>query len=590
MCFPSSKKDYSGRQRLFGSHVSLLNNMVKSGGQGPWLCFFVLTVLVLASACARRGRDKGGKRGAGAPLPDGAVTAPAKLSPSAALPPPVSLPEVPPVPGKEAQHGGTLRIHLEGEPPHLNPLVDTLQVIDRVVDKLVYQPLIECRPDRYVPSLAESWEVSPDGLRLSLRLRPGVRWQDDKPLSAIDVQATLEFLMHSPSRSAALHEMLADLEGADIFPDHTVRLRLLRPSDLTMRALCEIPILPADALRSGSVKLSQLGRFPIGTGPFRVAAWERGKRIKLVRNRLYEASPGPLLDEVVFEIDNDAARALTRLRRNEIDILPRVSEAHYPDQVSQATLRDVLSLYIQHPDRYSFVVLNTRHGVLSDPAFRRALSLLWDRSRFVDEFHHGLAEPIGAPTFGKAVSDPFDRTLAAQVLDGAGFRDTNGDGVREVGGAAIRLVFLLPAGARTLAAEVKAFALDLRRVGILLDTTTIDGSTLVGRLARDDFEMAAMTWDGRKDEDPRLLLGSQGDFQYTGYRSDRFTATVDLLKVAIAPLGRAPLEQQLADVLAEDRPALFLYRHNVPVLVSRRVHGLAGQGDRLDLQGVWVDP
>jgi ABC-type transport system substrate-binding protein len=137
---------------------------------------------------------------------------------------------------------------------------------------------------------------------------------------------------------------------------------------------------------------------------------------------------------------------------------------------------------------------------------------------------------------------------------------------------------------------VKAFALDLRRVGILLDTTTIDGSALMGRLARDDFEMAAMTWDGRKDEDPRLLLGSQGDFQYTGYRSDRFAATVDLLKVAISPFGRAPLEQQLADVLAEDRPALFLYRHNVPVLVSRRVHGLAGQGDRLILQGVWVDP
>lgn len=565
--------------------------MVKSGGQGLRLCFFVMALLALASACARRGRDKGGKRGSGARLPDGAVAAPAKISPAAALPPKVSLPVSPPVPGKEAQRGGTLRVHLEAEPPHLNPLVDTLQVIDRVVDKLVYQTLIECRSDRYVPGLAESWDVSPDGLRLSFRLRPGVRWQDDRPLSSIDVQATLEFLMHSPSRSATLRGMLADLEGADIFPDHTVRLRLLRPSDLTLRALCEIPILPAEALRSGGIKLSQVGRSPIGTGPFRVTSWERGKRIKLARNRLFESSTdGPLLDEVIFEIDNDATRALTRLRRREIDILPRVSEAHYPEQVSQATLRDVLSLYIQDPDRYSFVALNTRHGVLADAAFRRALSLLWDRTRFIAEFHHGLARPIGAPTFGNAAPDPFDRALAAQVLDGAGFRDTNGDGVREVGGAAIRLVFLLPAGARTLAAEVKAFAHDLRRVGILLDTITVDGSTLYGRLARDDFEMAAMTWDGRKDEDPRLLLGDQGDFQYTGYRSDRFAATIDLLKAAVSPSGRAPLQQQLADVLAEERPALFLYRHDVPVLVSRRVHGLAAHGDRLDLQGVWVDP
>jgi len=176
------------------------------------------------------------------------------------------------------------------------------------------------------------------------------------------------------------------------------------------------------------------------------------------------------------------------------------------------------------------------------------------------------------------------------VLDGAGFRDTNGDGVREVGGVAIRLVFLLPAGARTLAAEVKAFALDLRRVGILLDTVTVDGTALFARVQRDEFEMAALTWDGRRDEDPRLLLGNQGDFQHTGYRSDRLSTAVDLIKVAVSPSGRGPLEQQLAEVLAEDRPALFLYRHDVPILVSRRVHGLAALGDRLNLQSVWVDP
>jgi peptide/nickel transport system substrate-binding protein len=584
MCFPSSKKDGGGRHELFGSHVWFLNNMVKSGGQGLLFCFFLVATVALATGCNRRGRSK---RGAGG-TPDGGVLV-AKLSPSMSLPPVATLPESPPA-AKNAQRGGVLKVHLEGEPPHLNPLLDTLQVIDRVVDKLVYQTLIECKADRYAPGLAESWDVSPDGLKVNMRLRPGVRWQDDKPFSSIDVQATLEFLMRSPTRSSALHAMSADLEGVDMFPDHSVRLRLLRPSDLTLRALCEIPILPAEVLRAGGQRLTQLGRSPVGTGPFRVAAWERGKRIKLARNRLYESTDGPWLDEIVFEIDTDAARALTRLRRSEIDILPRVAEAHYPEQVSQATLRDVLSLYIQSPDRYSFVVLNTRHGVLADASFRHALSLLWDRKRFVDELHHGLAQPIGAPTFGKVPADPFDRTLAAQVLDGAGFRDTNGDGVREVGGQPIRLVFLLPAGGRSLAAEVKAYALDLRRVGILLDTITVDTGTLFARVQRDEFEMAALTWDGRKDEDPRLLLGNQADFQYTGYKSDRFTTAVDLLRAAASPLGRESLEQHLAEILAQDRPALFLYRHEVPVLVSRRVHGLAAVGDRLNLQSVWVDP
>jgi peptide/nickel transport system substrate-binding protein len=586
MCFPSSKSS-GGRQRLFGSHRSFLNNMVKSGVQGLPFCFFAMAVLALG--CTRRGHDQTAKRRA-APLAEVAVASATQTSPGSAMPAVVQLPETSPAPGSSARRGGVLKVHLESEPPHLNPLLDTLQVIDRALGELVYQTLIECRGERYLPALAESWEVSPDGLRLTLRLRTGVRWQDNKPFSPIDVQATLEYLMRSPNRSALLHAMIADLEGVDIFSDRTVRLRLVRPSDLTLRALCEIPILPAEPIRAGGAQWAQLMRSPLGTGPFRVAAWERGKRIRLVRSRTFDAGVGPCLDEIVFEIDTDAARALTRLRRNEIDVLPRVAEAHYPEQVSRAALREVLGLYIQSPERYSFVALNTRHGVLAAPAFRRALSLLWDRARFAEEFHHGLARPVGGPTFGQVPAEKFDRALAAEVLDEAGFRDTNADGVREVGGAAIRLVFLLPAGARTLAGEVKAFAMDLRRVGILLDTATVDASALVARVERGDFEMAALTWDGRKDEDPRLLLGSQGDFQHTGYRSERFSTTIDLVRAALSPSGRAPLLRQLAEILAEDHPAIFLYRHDVPVLVSRRVHGLAAVGERLNLQSVWVDP
>jgi peptide/nickel transport system substrate-binding protein len=502
----------------------------------------------------------------------------------------MALPESSPPAGRTARRGGTLKVHLEAEPPHLNPLQDTLQVIDRVVVGLVYETLIECRGDQYLPGLAETWETSGDGLRVNLHLRPGTRWQDDKAFSGSDVQATLEHLMRSPGRSALLHTMIADLEGVDVLPERAVRLRLSRPSGLTLRALCEIPILPAEPLRGGGPRLAQLGRAPMGTGPFRVAAWERGKRIKLLRSRGPDAKDAPRLDEIVFEIDADPARALTRLRRGEFDILPRVSEGHYPEQVTQATLRDVLDLYVLTPHRYTFVALNTRRGVLADSTFRHALSLLWDRVRFASEFHHGLARPIGAPTFGAVAPDKFDREEAGRLFEQSGFRDTDGDGVRDVGRAPIRLTFLVPAGARTLSAEVRAFAMDLRRAGILLDTTSLDAATLFSRVEHGDFDLAALTWEGRKDEDARLLLAAGGDFQHTGYRPERFSTLVDLLRAAPTPSARAPLLEQLADMLAADRPALFLYRHDVPALVSRRVHGLAAIGDRMDFRSIWVEP
>jgi peptide/nickel transport system substrate-binding protein len=553
------------------------------------VCLCLIVVVIASVGCSRKSRDKAGKRGTGNTRDGGAALSESSANPM--IPPPaLSLPEVAPPPGKNAQRGGTLRVHLEAEPPHLNPLIETVQVIDRVVSGLVYETLIECRGDHYLPGLADTWDLSSDGLRILFHLKNGSRWHDDKPFSALDVQATLEHLLRSPNRSPLLHTMVADIEGVDILPERMVRIRLLRPTDLTLRALCEVPILPAEPLRTGGQRLVQFGRAPVGTGPYHVVAWERGKRIKLLRTRAADAPDPPKVDEIVFEIDADPSRALTRVRRGEIDILPRVSEVHYPEQVSQATLRDALDLFLLTPHRYTFVVLNTRRGVLADASFRHALSLLWDRTRFAVEFHHGLARPIGAPTFGAAPADPFDRAAAGQLLEQAGFKDTDGDGVREVGGSAIRLTFAVPTGSRTLSSEVRAFAMDLRRAGILLDIANLDGTTLLSRIETGDFDMAALTWDGRKDEDPRLLIGLQGEFQYTGYRAERFSSVVDWIKAAPSPMARVPLLQQLADVLSADRPALFLYRHDVPVLASKRVHGLAALGDRLDLRSIWVDP
>jgi len=132
--------------------------------------------------------------------------------------------------------------------------------------------------------------------------------------------------------------------------------------------------------------------------------------------------------------------------------------------------------------------------------------------------------------------------------------------------------------------------MDLRRAGILLDTTSLDGATLFSRVERGDFDLCGLTWDGRKDEDPRLLLSLSGDFQYTGYRPEKFTSAIDRVRTATSPVARAPLLQQLADILATDRPALFLYRHDVATLAAKRVHGLAAIGDRLDFRSVWIDP
>jgi peptide/nickel transport system substrate-binding protein len=215
---------------------------------------------------------------------------------------------------------------------------------------------------------------------------------------------------------------------------------------------------------------------------------------------------------------------------------------------------------------------------------------LWDRPRLAREVHRGLARPSGAPAFGDVAAPPFDRAQAIRALDEAGYRDSNGDGVREFQGTAIRFSILQPAGARGVATETRAFAHDLRRAGLLLDIVTVDPATLLARVGQGNFDLAPLVWEGLRDDDPRLLWGPKGLFDQAGYRSPEVTRLLDEIRTAADPAARAPLMQRLARTVADDQAALFLYQHDTAALVSERVRGLAAVGDRLDFRGVWLNP
>jgi peptide/nickel transport system substrate-binding protein len=492
-------------------------------------------------------------------------------------------------PGPAPRAGGTLRVHLDSEPPHLNPLVDADASIASVVNGLVYEPLIECLPDGYAPGLADRWDVSSDGLRVVLHIRQGVRWHDHHIFSPIDAQATLERVMRSNSNLPLARADFADVNSVEIAADHVVRLNLRRPSDLALRALCDLPILPEHLMRAGTAESAALAKQPIGTGPFKFLAWDRGKRIRL--GRFHEGwRPAPPLDEIVFDLEHDAVRALNRTRRGDLDILPRVLDAHYPEQVEPATLHGSVTLYRLTPERSSFLVVNHRRFPLGDPQFRRALALLWDRARFAHELHKDLAHALGGPTFGAGAPTPFDRPRALALLEDAGYRDNDADGVRDRAGRPIRLSLLQTAGSRSLALEAHAFTLELRKAGILLDIVPADGPTILARLKKGDFDLAPMVWEGRPDEDPTPLFGADGIYNFGGYRSTPVEALLDDLRRAPGPAARRPILARLGQLITDDQPVIFLYRHDVPALISNRVQDLTAIGDRLDLRHAWTAP
>ncbi len=177
------------------------------------------------------------------------------------------------------------------------------------------------------------------------------------------------------------------------------------------------------------------------------------------------------------------------------------------------------------------------------------------------------------------------------LLEDAGYRDNDADGVRDRAGRPIRLSLLQTAGSRSLALEAHAFTLELRKAGILLDIVPADAPTILARLRKGDFDLAPMVWEGRPDEDPSPLYDADGIYNFGGYRSTRgpgARSTSCTRRPGRRSGGRS--WRGSASLIADDQPIIFLYRHDVPALISNRVQGLTAIGDRLDLRHVWIAP
>jgi len=238
------------------------------------------------------------------------------------------------------------------------------------------------------------------------------------------------------------------------------------------------------------------------------------------------------------------------------------------------------------------LLANHAHYPLSDPRFRRAVSMLWDRNRFSSELHGDLARPIGGPPLGSEeppAAPPFDRPKAIALLEAAGYRDSDADGVRDNQGKAIRLTMLEPAGNKLFNVEARAFVLEMRKAGLLVDLVATDPATIMARMKKGEFDFVPMTWQGTPDDDQSVLFGAGGPFNYGGYRSSAFDALDDEARTAAGPAARVGIRQRMARLLADEQPVIFLYRYDVPALVSGRVRGLAAVGDRFDLRRVWLE-
>ena len=296
------------------------------------------------------------------------------------------------------QRGGTAVIAVAGDPGHLNPAISTAGPLHAVAGSLFNGLVALDEAGGPIPDLAESWQVAPDGLAATFRLREGVRWHDGRPFTAEDVKVSFEQLLlrfHARAR-AGLAPAVAAIETPDA---KTVVFRLHRPHPALLRQLdvTEAPILPAHLFAGTDPNTNPANQRPVGTGPFRFVSWRRDDQVVLTRNPDYFKPGLPRLDRVVFRIIPDANTQVNALLAGEVDMLARVA----PPDVARLRGRGVTFAETRAAPGGSNCVMtlgfNLDRPATGTPALREAFALGQDRAQMLDRVAFGQGRVADAP-------------------------------------------------------------------------------------------------------------------------------------------------------------------------------------------------
>lgn len=495
----------------------------------------------------------------------------------------------------------TLRIHMDQEPRHLNPMVAPSIWTMRVAADTIFETLIRYQPPEggagagpghYAPGLARSFRIGAGGREIRLDLEPDVSFHDGTKMTSVDVQFSLDAARDPRTASEHLHTALAGVSAVELIGPRALRIRLEQPNGYVLRALAEVPILPA---RTYARQLSASRGPVIGTGPYRIDVW-RDDLIRLARFGDYWGR-APAIPAIEFVYEPDAARALTAAKRGEIDLLPGLIPVHYPEQASAPGLVSSFAPLRLRPPQFRYLVMGASRPPLDDVRVRQALALLIDRKSLIKDIYSGLARPIAGPVWpggpgdGAAPGPPdYDPETAAKLLDAAGWRDHDGDGVRDREGQPLRFSLLVLDSTSSSDAEEKGRVLsNFRRSGMLVDMRVGTAAVLRKRMADGDFDLVFAEWRGVVDDDLGPLLETGGTDNFGRFSHRRADAVLAALRAVWEPGSRAPLMSELARVLAETWPFAPIAAPDPYGLLHRRVQGAVIWNGWLSLRELSLD-
>ena len=452
-----------------------------------------------------------------------------------------------------AQTSITVAIQLE--PPNLDPTGGAAQAIDSVLYSNVFEGLTRFMADgSVVAGLAQSWEISDDGLTYTFMLHDGVTFHDGTTMDAEDVKFSLDRARSDDSINAQ-KGLFADIADVTVVDPLTVAVTLSQPNGMFLFNMAW-----GDAVIVAPESIDTIASNPIGTGAFTFTDWVQGDRLELTRNESYWGQPAAL-ETATFRFISDPTAAFAAVMAEDVDAFVGFPA---PENLPQFEADPRFQVLVGNTEGETILSMNNKMPPFDNVLVRQAVSLAIDRQSIIDGAMFGYGTPIGThfaphnPDYVDLIANStYNPERARELLAEAGFAD----------GFTTTLKLPPPSYARR-GGEI--IASQLREVGITAEISNLEWAQWIEEVfTGKDFGLSIVSHT--EPMDIGIYANPEYYFQYD---NPDFQALMDTLNATTDPATRSALLADAQTMISEDYVNGYLFQLAVPTVAKAGLNGL----------------
>jgi peptide/nickel transport system substrate-binding protein len=468
-----------------------------------------------------------------------------------------------------------------GDARRLNPIIANDSASGTINDQ-VFSGLVKYDKDiKLIGDLAERWDVSRDGRTITFHLRKGVQWHDGAPFTAEDCLFTYQRLM-DPKVATPYGSSYMDVAKAEVVDKHTFRVIYKEPFSPALESW-SMGVIPKHLLEGKDINTDSFNRKPVGTGPYKLKEWTAGQKLVLEANeRYFEGKPN--IDQYLYRIIPDSSTMFQELLSGGVDMMG-LNPLQYLRKSETRRIRENYRKFRYPANAFTYMGYNLKSPLFADKKVRQALAYAIDRQSIIDGVLMGIGQPCTGPfsyvswAYNPKVQPyPYEPDRAKRMLEEAGWKDVNGDGILEKDARPFHFTILTNQGNGERIRVSEIIQQNFKKVGIDAKIRVMEWQAFLEQIDKRSFDAIILGWSMSRDPDLYDIWHSsktgKGEYNFIGYNNPEVDRLLVQGRRVFGVEKRKKIYYRIHEILADEQPYAFLYVPDATPIVHKRFKGI----------------